>query len=121
MRSIFTSFIILGAMVLNLFGQAPADKIIGVWTNEKNTAQNRIYKKGNYYEAKIISAKEKEYVGKVTFYNLKFNGKEWIGKARHPGTGTTADVSMRLNGDNILIITASMEMISKTKNWYRIK
>jgi len=119
MKSIFVSIILFIGIAMNTLAQEPGDKILGTWSNEDHTAQNEIYKKGNTYEAKIT--KGKAYVGTITMHDLKFDGKDWKGKANQPKSGRTADVILTLSDNNTIVITASKAGFTKTKNWYRVK
>ena len=121
MKPILAFFILYVGVVLNISGQTPADRIVGVWANEKHTSQNKIYKRGSFYEAKIIKAKENKYIGAITLYNLSYNGKLWTGKAKHPQNGSIADVTIQLINSDTLLITVSLAGITKSKNWYRVK
>ncbi|NJO69256.1 MAG: DUF2147 domain-containing protein [Bacteroidetes bacterium] len=98
--------------------QQPADKIIGIWSNEDGSVQNEIYKKGSVYEAKINKAIE--FTGTVTMYKLTYADKKWKGKAFQPKKGYTANVTLSLLDDNTLLITASKAGITKTKTWKRV-
>lgn len=118
MKTMILSILFLFSIAHRQPEPQPADKIVGVWSNEDGTVQNEIYKKGAGYESKIIKAKT--FVGTVTMYNLKYTDKKWKGKAYQPKSGYTADVSLSLLDDNSLLITASKAGISRTKTWKRV-
>lgn len=119
MKSVFAIIILFIGIPMCSNAQVPSDKILGKWWNEDYTVQSEIYKKGDTYEAKITEGKA--YVGKITLYNLQFNGKVWEGMAVQPKSGRTADAVLKLENNDTLVITAYLAGISRTKNWYRVK
>lgn len=101
-----------------------ADQILGKWQNPDKDRQIEIYKKGKYYEAKIIWVKQtgrfnvKE--GDVIIQELVFKDKKWNGVLKVPSKDVTFDTVIIMKDINTIDIRAKFGLISQTKTWTRL-
>lgn len=101
-----------------------ADQILGKWQNPDKDRQIEIYKKGKYYEAKIIWVKQtgrfNVQEGDVIIQELVFKDKKWNGVLKVPSKDVTFDTVIIMKDINTIDIRAKFGLISQTKTWTRL-
>jgi uncharacterized protein (DUF2147 family) len=97
------------------------DVILGKWVNEDKTRTMEFVRNGTLYDGVIVSADNKEIVGKTVMIGLKYSGSDYQGKLFLPKRGKTFPCTAKLNDNNTMEITGNAGFASKSKTWTRVR
>lgn len=124
MRNYFMSVTVSMLLVPFVSWGQSSDDIMGLWMNEKGNRKIEIYKDGGYYYGKIVWVSgdtQNAKVNDIVLRQLSFNNKRWSGQVYIPSQGSEYNVQVRMSGHDLLRITASEGIFSRTKEWTRTK
>lgn len=137
-KTIFLAMLLMSFM--QVFAQAAADKIIGIWETEAKDAKMQVFKSGNKYQAKLLWGKEivnadgsskkdvnntdqklrhKNLVGSIFLKNLSYQNQEWDkGLVYNNSNGKWYKCYVQMeNGQLLLTGYLGMRWLGQTTVW----
>ena len=138
-------FLVLGVYALAGAAQE-ADKIVGIWWNDKKTTKIKVEKKAGKFIGTIVymipekyengeppkddenpdkSLRERSLIGLQILSGFEYDAKrnEWRnGSIYDPGSGKTYDCYSWMEGDDLMKLkgfVAGIRWIGKSSEWYR--
>ncbi len=120
---LFTMFLVLFACLFTSQAKAQTnpDNILGKWTNEDKTRVLEFAKRGNFYEAVIQEAPDKNLIGQKQITNLRYDDGVYRGNLYLPKRGKTLSCTISVKDNSKMELSAKAGMMSQSQTWTRVK